>query len=184
MNNDMTHVNGAMNQDGSAKICSGVWSRQRGSSRSLTDYAVVPSEHLTSVQSMFVDENGLYGGGSDHNWSEIILFDKISWLIKVDSRPKKKNVWNIHEDQDWSAFNNSVAESLVSLDATDMSVDELAARVATTYNTAGRSTLGYKQEKKKRSHVRNFLPPHITEAEALYGSHVENSLKFRYSYSG
>ena len=167
MNYDLTHVNGAMNQDDSAKICSGVWSRQRGSSRSLIDYAVISSEHLSSVQSMFVDENGIYGGGSDHNWSEIIVFDKIARLVKVDSRPKKKNVWNIREDQDWSAFQRSVSNNLASLDCTNMSEDELAARVASVYNTAGRSTLGYKQEKRKRSHVKNFLPAHITDALKL-----------------
>ena len=166
MNHDLTHVNGALTQDGSAKICSGIWSRQRGSSRSLIDYAVLSSEHLASVQSMFVDENGLFGGGSDHNWSEIVLIDKIPRLIKVDSRPQKKNVWNIAEDQDWSAFKKSIIDNLASHDFHAMSENELASRVATVYNSAGLSSLGYRQARKK-SFIKNTLPPHIVKALKL-----------------
>ena len=149
MNQDLTHVNGALRSDGSAKICSGIWSRQRGPSRSLIDYAVLSSEHLASVQSMFVDENGIYGSGSDHNWSEIVLIDKIPRLIKVDSRPQKKNVWKIDEDQDWSAFKKSVVDNLASHDFNKMSEDELASMIATVYKSAGLSALGTGRQKPK-----------------------------------
>ena len=167
MNQDLTHVNGALNQRGSAKICSGTWSRQRGVSRSLIDYAVLSSEHLATVQSMLVDENGTFSGGSDHNWSEIVLIDKIPRLFKVDHRPQKKNVWNIGDDQDWSAFQRSVIDNISSHDFNEMSADELASRVATIYNSAGVSTIGYRQSKTKRSFIKNTVPPHIAKALKL-----------------
>ena len=53
--------------DVSSRICSGLGTRQRGASRSLIDYAAVSSEQMNAVLSMTVDENGQYGGGSDHN---------------------------------------------------------------------------------------------------------------------
>ena len=92
MVNDLSHVNGAhrYEEDGMRKLCTGLWTRQRGISCSVIDYAVMSTEHLNSVVSMLVDENGVYGGGSDHNWIEITLIDKFTKLFKVDTRQKKR----------------------------------------------------------------------------------------------
>ena len=167
MNHDLTHINGMLKPDGITRICSGLWSRQRGTSRSIIDFAVLSSEHLNSVLSMFVDENGIYGGGSDHNWSEITLVDKISHLFKVDSRPERKKVWNIRDNQDWTPFKNAVSEILARKDITNMNEEELAVLVASVYNTAGASAIGYKPHQDKRSSIRKSLPAYIVQALQL-----------------
>ena len=79
-----------------------------------------------------------------HNWSEIVLIDKIPRFKKVDSRPQKKNVWDIAEDQDWSTFQKSVIDNLASHNFHELSEDKLASRFATIQNSAGVSSLGYK----------------------------------------
>ena len=56
------HVNGVEH------LTTGRWTRQRGGSKSILDYAVVSSEHLYTVQSLFIVEAGLLGWGSDHNF--------------------------------------------------------------------------------------------------------------------
>ena len=160
---NMTHVNGALGQDGTSRICTGLWSRQRGLSRSIIDYAVLSSEHMDSVVTMFVDDNGVYGGGSDHNWSEIILRDKIANFVKVDTRAKRKQIWNIKDDQDWTAFKKSVVENIRQHEFTNKSEDELAVLVASIYNSAGSSSIGFKAEPKKAS-SKTTLPNHIVRA--------------------
>ena len=162
---DLTHVNGALRHtDGvPSKVCDGLWTRQRGASRSVVDYAVMSSEHMDSVVSMTVDEAGVLGGGSDHNWIEIILVDKIVNLVKVDTRPKKKNVWNIKDEQDWSAFQDAVVRNLPA-DVSEMSVDDLASLVASVYRTAGVSSIGYKRQQSRRSMHSQSLPDNVVKA--------------------
>ena len=166
MNNNLTHINGAPTHDGASQICKGVWSRQRGPSRSIIDFSVLPSEHMRSVLSMFIDDKGAYGGRSDHNWSEIVLEDRIAHFIKVDSRPKRKKVWNIKDDQDWTAFKASIAENLQRHNFSNKSEEELASLVASIFTCAGASSIGCKDDPKRKS-SRTTLPPHIVKALKL-----------------
>ena len=163
MNNNLTHINGAPSKDGASQICKGLWSRQRGPSRSIIDFSVLSSEHMNSVLSMFIDDNGTYGGGSDHNWSEIVLEDKIAHFVKVDSRAKRKKVWNIKDDQNWTAFKTSIVENLQRHTFANKSAEELASLVASIYTSAGASSIGYKEDPKKRS-SKTTLPSHIVKA--------------------
>ena len=41
----------------------------------MIDYGVVSTEHLSTVMSMVIDDQGIYGGGSDHNWVFMELSD-------------------------------------------------------------------------------------------------------------
>ena len=107
---DLRHINGELRTQGdpSSRICQGLWTRQRGNSRSVIDFIGVSAEHVGSVVSMNVDDSGRYGGGSDHNWSWIKMHDKFRILVPARKSSKPKKVWNIKDDQDWSAFGDVV----------------------------------------------------------------------------
>ena len=66
---DSKHVNG------DRRLTTGLWTRQRGGSKSIIDFAVVSSEHMNTVISLLVDDCGELGGGSDHNWLILDLTD-------------------------------------------------------------------------------------------------------------
>ena len=57
--NNLVHINGALTPDGTSRLCDGLWTRQRGASRSIIDFAVLSSEHVNSVLSMLVDDKAL-----------------------------------------------------------------------------------------------------------------------------
>ena len=114
-NNNLTHLNGAVRTTGdwSTRISTGLWTRHASNYRGSTvlDYSVVSSEHLESVKRFEVDENGLCGGASDHNFLFTRLYDsfvKMTRLIRNATKPG----WNIKEDQDWSVFRRVVKEEL------------------------------------------------------------------------
>ena len=67
---NFTHINGQ------SDLTTGLWTRQRANSRSVLDYAVISNEHLHTVQSLFIDDHGIFGGGSDHNFLFLSLKDE------------------------------------------------------------------------------------------------------------
>ena len=176
MDNELSHVNGALKHGvgGSVKLCTGLWTRQRGNSRTVIDYVALSNEHLDSIVSMNIDENGVYGGGSDHNWVEITMVDKFVKLSRIIAQPKKKEVWNIQEDQDWSTFQAAVLELLPDGDSTHLSVDELASLVATILRSAGVSSIGYKAPRTNKSHYSHSLPHHLVIALKIKRSLAQN----------
>ena len=66
LENQLTHLNGAVRQQGDwdSRLSQGLWTRHSMDYRSSTiiDYVVVSSEHLGSAKEMTVDQGGLYGG--------------------------------------------------------------------------------------------------------------------------
>ena len=85
------HINGACRVQGqwSTRLTKGLWTRQRGHSSSIIDYGVVSIEHLYSVKSLLIDDEGKYGGGSDHNWLFLSLEDRFVKQDFVSFAPKK-----------------------------------------------------------------------------------------------
>ena len=80
--NSLSHVNGAVREAGNwdTRISRGLWTRHSPDYRSSTvlDYVVVSDEHMDTVHEMLVDEEGVFGGGSDHKnqkrkWSKEAL---------------------------------------------------------------------------------------------------------------
>ena len=160
---DLRHMNGECRIPGSqvTRICEGLWTRQRGNSRSVIDFAGVSQEHVGSVVSMTVDDRGVFGGDSDHNWLTIVLEDKFKRLRILPSL-RKKEKWNISEEQDWTAFQAAVSSSLPSAqEAFEMSVDELASSVAKALHSAGLSTIGLRKVRQRVSMWSRQLPPDI-----------------------
>ena len=162
-NCDLTHINGMRRIPGREGpiLCEGLWTRQRGNSRSVLDFAGVSSEHVDHVVSMNVDDKGLQGGNSDHNWLTFTVEDRFKRLQLVNSQQKKKK-WNIGEDQDWVPFSAAVASELPTItQAQKMGVKELATSISTALYSAGVSTIGFRSSKPKLSMWSRQLPPNL-----------------------
>ena len=145
------HVNGCQN------LTEGLWTRQRSGISTVIDYGVIAQEHLYSVNSMFIDEQGKYGGGSDHNWIFLELKDNFVKKCRVSNLPRKKAPWNISHSQDWSAFRKTI-DNLV--DETDTNIDAtaLASRVAEILIKSGTDNIGFRSASNKKSMLSTTLP--------------------------
>ena len=153
------HVNGCQN------LTDGLWTRQRSGNSSVIDYGVVAKEHLYSVVSMFIDEQGLYGGGSDHNWIFLKLKDNFVRKCRASNLPRKKAPWNISHSQDWSAFRNTI-DNLVDETDTDLDAAALASRVAEILIKSGTENIGFKSGSKNKSMLATTHPRSlVTELE-------------------
>ena len=126
--NSLVHVNGAVREQGQwqTRICEGLWTRHAPDykSSSVLDYVVVTSEHLGTAQEMMVDENGVYGGASDHNMLFSRWTDKVLSIKKVT--PSKKPGWAITEETDWQKFQQVVQRELDKAQNWNKSLDSLS----------------------------------------------------------
>ena len=128
--------------DEKTRIAKGLWTWMRGGKTSVIDYALISANHISSVLSMDIDDGGVWGGGSDHNWIFVALKDKISRLYI----PKKKKVpklsWDIKEDQDWSSYKSSLSLQVSCIDKT--SVSSFANSLLSVLYSAAKETIGVK----------------------------------------
>ena len=75
---------------------------------------------------------------------------------------KKKQKWNIAEDQDWTQFKSDVLTHLsTTVQCSGMSVDGLASLVVGALHSAGLSSIGLKATRSKKS-MRSRSPPKST----------------------
>ena len=112
----MVHLNGACRTPGdwSTRESSGLWTRHAhdNTSSSVLDYSVISAEHLDTVKSMEVDQDGRLGGDADHNFVLTRLQDKFVIVTRA-ARDQEERGWNIEEeDQDWSRFKEVVSQRL------------------------------------------------------------------------
>ena len=145
------HVNGY--QD----LTTGLWTRQQGGSSTVIDFSVVAREHLSSVLSLLIDDQGLYGGSSDHNWMFLDVSDSIVKKRRISNLPCRKPSWNISHNQDWSAF-QATNDKLVA--ETDMTGNAalLASRAAEILLQSGRKNIGFRSPASKTSMKATSLP--------------------------
>ena len=149
------HVNGVEH------LTTGRWTRQRGGSKSILDYAVVSSEHLYTVQSLVIDEAGLLGGGSDHNFLILVLDDEFVKKKRLLNLQPQRRRWNSLENVNWDPFCAVVQEKLGSLSPEDFTVDQLASLVTSALLAAGEQCVGYHQPRRGTGQV--LLPRAIVE---------------------
>ena len=154
---DFLHDTNCVHVNGYQNLATGIWTRQRAGVSSVIDYGVIAQEHLKSVKSMFIDDQGLHGGGSDHNWIFLDLDDSFVKKIRVSNLPIKRASWNLTPNQDWSGFqdmlNILVDETDKTLDATDLSK-----RVADILVKAGAEKIGFRSKSVKKSMIATMLP--------------------------
>ena len=148
-----THINGI--QD----VTKGLWTWQRGGLSTVLDYAVVSSEHISSVKSMFIDDRGCYGTGSDHNWIFLTLNDLFKKKVKISNLPSKCESWNMKFDQDWSTFQSKVDELVDQIDLkSNCSTEALALTAAKVLKEAGIEDIGFRSSFSSTSHKASRLP--------------------------
>ena len=148
--NSLVHLNGAVRTPGdwATRISSGLWTRHAATygSSTVLDYSLVSKEHMDSVLSFHVDQNGSMGGSSDHNFTITRLADH---FVKVDrgARRNRKPGWNIREDQDWSEY-RSVAEQewKTAGGVDDGSAEFLADKLARVFKLSMEKAVGYRKQ--------------------------------------
>ena len=149
--------------DETSRIARGLWTWMRGGKTSVIDYALISAHHLSSVISMNIDDSGVWGGGSDHNWIFVSLKDKLSRLFI----PKKKKVpklsWDIKEDQDWSSYERSLKLQETLIDKT--SVSSFSNSLFSAIYSAAKETIGVKSSTGE-PRVCNYPQEIVTELAA------------------
>ena len=154
---DSVHINGSVRIPGrwDSRLTTGLWTRQRGGSSTILDFGVISSEHLTSVDSFVIDDQGEFGTLSDHNWLFLDLNDRFVKQRRVSRVNEKKSSWNIKENQDWSGFKTQILNSVQNLDTSNP--NNLASSISASILSAMHAHIGLKsgeQRKKPR-----LLPP-------------------------
>ena len=147
--------------NGDNSLTTGKWTRQRGLSKSILDYAVISSEHMRTVQHLLIDSNGSLGGGSDHNFLVLTLSDMLAKTRRLLKLQPTKVVWNSFENIDWEPFKSTVSTYLGSRSFNHLSVDDLASHVSSALLTAGEKCIGRKTAKTSKPNVR--LPWSLVE---------------------
>ena len=167
------HVNGYQH------LTSGLWTRQRAGISTILDYGVIALEHLSSVISMLIDDQGIFGGGSDHNWIFLDLADNFVRKRRVSNLPKRKQSWNITHDQDWSGFQENL-DALVDATNNDLDAAALASRAAEILLEAGAKHVGMRSGVARTSMRSNAVPRNLVE-ELQFKRHLEKNWKSRCS---
>ena len=108
---------------------------------------------------MVVDDAGLDGGGSDHNWIHLDLGDKFVKKLRISNLhlKERKSGWKITDDMDWKGFESTVDKMV---DVTDLSLNSfaLSERCSAILNAAGELEIGRKTISQKRSMTSRSLP--------------------------
>ena len=166
---ELRHVNGEMRIPGdpTSQICTGLWTRQRGNSRSVIDFVSLSAEHIPTVKSMSVDDSGVLGGGSDHNWIEIVLVDKFRRLCHIKKLPKSRMGWDLSGAFSWEDFKASVLDTLPVDGWEDLSVQEHASEFVSSLHSSAESVIGYKKHGFKTSMKSRSLPLDLVNALKL-----------------
>ena len=167
------HVNGHQH------LTTGLWTRQRAGISTVLDYAVIASEHLPSVVSMLIDDQGVFGGGSDHNWIFLDLADNFVRKLRVSNLPKKKPSWNISHNQDWSGFQENL-DALVDATNKELDASDLASRASKILLEAGERHIGLRSGLARTSMRANAIPRNLVD-ELQLKRHLEKNWKSRCS---
>ena len=179
---DSVHVNGACRTPGQwdTRISSGLWTRQRGGSSSVIDYAVVSREHLNSVVSLVVDDAGRYGaGGSDHNWLFLEILDKFVKKKRITAKSRGHfPAWNISDDQDWSGYCLNLKRRLLGSSGNTCDVGSLNTLICESLLGALTDEIGLKGPSPMRTPRR--LPRNIVD-ELVYRRQLEMNWKSKQS---
>ena len=105
---------------------------------------------------MLVDDKGLLGGGSDHNWIVLDIADRFVKKRRITTQAYRKNQWKISEDHEWTAFHDNVDRSTPNVDIS--SVDGLASSASAFILKALNEEIGLKSTSAKKRSPR-LLPP-------------------------
>ena len=104
-NAGMVHVNGT-------EKCTGLYTRHSSNSSTVLDYVSVGKDDLDLVKSMFIDENSVLGGNSDHVYVITTLEEAYVAGIAPTTKSRLATKWKIEEVTDWTRFKETQQELL------------------------------------------------------------------------
>lgn len=173
---DFIHRGGFKHVNGEQKLTKGLWTRQRGPSRAVLDLALISEEHLSTVESLLIDDRGEFGGSADHNWLFLTMKDNFVRKRRILNIPTRKPAWGILPDQDWSRFQEEAKSRLRGRDLENMAVDELGFLISSTLLASGMETIGLRSRDAGRKERPQMLPPSLVEELKLM-RHYEREWK-------
>jgi hypothetical protein len=131
------------------RISTGLWTRQCDFNSTILDYALLSKEHSNSFVSMHIDDQGLFGGDSDHHAFFVVLREHSFTKKKFNQLNIHKPTWDIKPDQDWSGYTEALLSRESSLD--NSSLDSLSRTLTAAIHGAMMDSIGIKTPKPKTS---------------------------------
>ena len=153
----MKHVNGQKN------LTKGLWTRQRGNSRTIIDYVLISEEHLHTVKSLEIDDKGVYPGGSDHNWLFLSVTDNFVKKKRLMNTQVRKPKWLLGEVEDWTPFQECVREKIAMVETGDITEELLAGVISSSLLSAGERTIGLTSGGATKKGKPSKYPRHVIE---------------------
>ena len=136
------------------RVSTGLWTRQCDFNATVLDYALLSKEHSSSFKSMHIDDQGLFGGDSDHHPFFVVLQEH-SYIKRMFNQLKvTKPTWDIKPDQDWSEYSEALHNRESSLDSS--SLDSLSRTLTAAIHAAMMNSIGVKTPKARKP---SKLPP-------------------------
>ena len=164
--NNLTHLNGAVKEEGNwaSRLSRGLWTRHSYdySSSTILDYVVISAEHIGDAQEMYIDQEGLYAGASDH----CMIFSSFSdrFLSTRHGPSSPKQTWD-YERADWTKFKQTVDREIEMLSNCGPGVDKLSDGLANALLKGLNEGIGKKIV--------------IPQTSKVYPRHIVNLLKER-----
>ena len=101
----MVHLNGTPK-------CTGLFTRHSSNSSTVLDYVSVSKDDLPMIRSVFIDENSILGGNSDH----VFVITTLEYAYTSGPAPTTKTrlatKWDMDEMTDWALFKSTQEELL------------------------------------------------------------------------
>ena len=147
-NTEMMHMNGE-------DCCSGMFTRHDKRSATVLDYVCVSKEDQGRVKRVFIDENSVLGGNSDH----VYVITSLETGYESGAIEQKGEAcvprWNITEGTDWQQFKVVLDRELVKVPKeTENDVDKFGESVVKSIVSALEETVGKKKRMEKSAKKR------------------------------
>ena len=149
--NGMIHLNGT-------KVCTGLFSRHGKKSATLLDYVCTFKRDLPMVKSVFVDEEGVLGGHSDHVYVMTILHINFLSSESPTTKSRVATKWKLDEQVNWDGFRGTLDQHLVKIsEEVKKNVDKLAEALNEALSVSLEEVVGKGEVKKQPKTFPNHI---------------------------
>ena len=160
----MMHLNGASRkvEGEEVRLSQGLFTRHDARSATAIDFICVSREHQKSIRNLRVDENGIWGGNSDHVILESNFEDAFVRRDTKNNNTKGKPKWDFDDKTDWSDFKKILDEHLENIEnLNENDVDALGEKLVECLVRSLKDAFGDK--KKNRRKAKQFPPDVLIE---------------------
>ena len=131
------------------RVSSGLWTRQANHHSTILDYALLSKEHYSSFKSMHIDDQGQYGGDSDHHPFFVVLKECTVVKRHFSQLMVPKPRWDISENQDWTQYSKVLGSRSGKIDTS--TIDSLSRSMSAVIHSTMHDTIGIKKIKRGRA---------------------------------